>query len=150
MATIMALQRKVYTNDSTIGRLTFDGKFECFTLEDRVRAVKVKGLTAIPEGNYEVVITFSNAFQRRLPLLLNVPNFSGIRIHPGNRPKDTEGCILVGQSTAPDFIGSSKAAFEALEGKLKKALKSGKVIIQVSGGTERDVALSDDLESLTA
>jgi len=77
--------RHTFTERSTIGSLYLNGKFECYTLEDVVRVgEKVPGATAIPEGIYPVQITFSNRFKRDLPLLLNVPNFDGIRIHTGN------------------------------------------------------------------
>src|SRR3989442_1816583 len=94
----MELRRKVFTSNSTIGELLINGKLECFTLEDRIRppGVKVPGQTAIPEGSYEVIVTLSQRFKRDLPLLLNVPNFRGVRIHTGNTELDTEGCILVG------------------------------------------------------
>lgn len=77
--------RHTFTGRSTIGSLYIDKKFECYTLEDVVRTgPKVHGQTAIPEGTYEVQITFSPRFKRDLPLLLNVPNFEGVRIHTGN------------------------------------------------------------------
>jgi hypothetical protein len=99
----LRLTRKEFTDRSTIGELHVNGVFECFTLEDTVRPVKIKGETAIPEGRYEVVVNFSERFQRPLPLLLNVPNFEGVRIHPGNTDKDTEGCILVGWTKVSFF-----------------------------------------------
>ena len=127
----LTLTRTDFTNDSTIGELSVNGKFECFTLEDKVRPVKIKGMTAIPAGAYEVVINFSERFQRPLPLLLNVPNFDGIRIHAGNTAKDTEGCILVGQVKQKNFIGTSRLALEALFKKLKKASLSEKIFIHI-------------------
>ena len=128
----LTLTRTDFTNDSTIGELSVNGKFECFTLEDKVRPVKIKGMTAIPAGAYEVVINFSERFQRPLPLLLNVPNFDGIRIHAGNTAKDTEGCILVGQVKQKNFIGTSRLALEALFKKLKKASLTGKIFIHIA------------------
>jgi hypothetical protein len=104
---------------STIGELYIDGKFQCYTLEDVEREVKIKNETAIPKGTYKVVITYSNRFKKQLPLLLNVPNFEGIRIHTGNTNHDTEGCILVGQTRSNDFIGSSRNAFNELFKKIK-------------------------------
>lgn len=125
------LKRIEFTDDSTIGELSIDGTFECYTLEDKVRPVKVKGLTAIPAGDYEVIINYSARFKRQLPLLLNVPGFDGIRIHTGNTSKDTEGCILVGKTKGKDFIGLSKAAFNALFEKMKKASERGKIFIHI-------------------
>jgi hypothetical protein len=125
----MRLLRRGYTPTSTEGELLIDGRFECYTLEDTVReGPKVYGQTAIPAGRYKVTVTHSPRFQRRLPLLHNVPNFTGIRIHVGNRPAETEGCILVGadRTTLTDaWIGRSKVAFDALLPKLEAAQARG-------------------------
>ena len=124
--------RKELTAKSTIGELHVDGKFECFTLEDAVRPVKIKGLTAIPAGVYEVVVNFSQRFQRPLPLLLNVPNFDGVRLHAGNTDADTEGCLLVGKTKGADFIGASRAAFDAVFAKIQRATAREKVFIEIA------------------
>jgi hypothetical protein len=124
--------RKELTARSTIGELHVDGKFECFTLEDAVRPVKIKGVTAIPAGVYEVVVNFSQRFQRLLPLLLNVPNFDGVRIHAGNTDADTEGCLLVGKTKAADFIGASRAAFDAVFAKIQRAAAREKIFIEIA------------------
>lgn len=111
---ILTLVRKKLTPQSTLGELSVDGKFLCYTLEDCVRKEKIKGQTAIPAGRYRVVVTWSQRFQRYLPLVLNVPNFEGVRIHTGNTDKDTEGCILVGQLRGIDSVGQSRLAFAKL------------------------------------
>ncbi len=109
------------TDISTIGELYIDGIFECYTLEDIEREVKIKCETAIPKGTYKVIINQSNRFKKLMPLLLNVPNFEGVRIHSGNTNHDTEGCILVGQTRSKNFIGQSRKAFDKLFKKMQTA-----------------------------
>jgi hypothetical protein len=117
----ITIKRLYKTNTSTIGELFIDGIFECFTLEDVERPIKIKNETAIPKGTYKVIINQSNRFKRLLPLLLNVPNFEGIRIHSGNSNHDTEGCILVGQTRNKNYIGQSRKAFNKLFKKMQGA-----------------------------
>ena len=109
------------TENSTIGELFIDGKFECYTLEDKEREVKIKCETAIPKGTYKVIINYSNRLKKQMPLLLNVPGFEGVRIHAGNSNHDTEGCLLVGQARTTDYITKSRKAFEKLFAKMKLA-----------------------------
>jgi hypothetical protein len=90
--------RSIYTSKSTIGNFIVNNKIFCHTLEDVVRpkgSLKIPGQTAIPSGRYEVILSFSNRFQKILPEILNVPNFTGIRLHGGNTNVDTDGCLLV-------------------------------------------------------
>ena len=115
----LELTRTNFTEMSTIGELRINGEFLCFTLEDAVRDGKIYGKTAIPYGEYDVEITFSPRFQKYLPLIKDVPNYSGVRIHTGNTAQDTEGCILVGISKGYDFIGGSRKAFALLMDKIK-------------------------------
>lgn len=131
----LQLTRKTYTTNSTIGELLVDGKFQCFTLEDPVRPAKIKGITAIPAGTYNVIISFSSRFKQDMPLLENVPNYEGIRIHPGNFAKDTEGCLLVGKTKAADSVGTSREAYHDLFALLKAELDGGgKVTISIIDG----------------
>lgn len=127
----LRVERTDRSADSTIGELSVDGQFECYTLEDAVRPVKIKGKTAIPAGCYEVIINQSQRFGRRLPLLLDVPDFEGVRIHPGNTAADTEGCILVGNTKSEGFVGESRAAFAQLFDKLEAAARTGKIFINI-------------------
>ncbi len=113
----------------TIGELYIDGQFECFTLEDVVRGCKLPGLTAIPSGEYTLVIDLSSRFGRLMPHLLEVPGFSGIRIHSGNTDKDTEGCILVGRERCVDHVEQSHLAFTHLFDKLEHS--SAPITIQI-------------------
>lgn len=127
----LLLKRLHKTNNSTIGELSIDGKFQCYVIEDIERVEKVKGKTAIPKGTYQVVITMSNRFKKNLPLLLNVPNFEGVRIHSGNTALDTEGCLILGKTRAIDFVGNSKLAMSEFMSKLESALKVSKVFITI-------------------
>lgn len=97
------LKRTARRKNYTLGRLEIDGKKFCDTLEPTWRDIgwgrpgrKVKGRTAIPEGRYPVVITWSERQEQWLPLLLHVPQFDGVRIAAGNTEADTQGDILVG------------------------------------------------------
>lgn len=139
----LILERIHNTSTSTIGKLFIDGTFQCNTLEDvdrdllqtdsldKIKSVKVYGKTAIPKGKYEVQVTFSNRFQKNLPLLINVPGFEGIRIHPGNTSEDTDGCILPGKWVEENVVQDSRVNFEPVFSKIQNGLKSGKVYITI-------------------
>jgi hypothetical protein len=88
------------------------GTFICHSLEDTERDLsytpKVEHPTAIPRGTYRITLSHSPKFRRMLPLLENVPMFTGIRIHSGNTPADTSGCILVGEKAGEGIIKNSR------------------------------------------
>jgi hypothetical protein len=100
----------------TIGKLYVDGELFSDVLEDKVRpnGEKVYGQTAIPAGTYKVILNMSNRFKCIMPLLLNVPNFEGIRIHSGNTSEDTHGCLLVGKNTEKGKVTESRKIFKNL------------------------------------
>lgn len=127
----LKLIRRTKTDKSTIGDLFINGEWYCYTLEDaeRPNGEKVYGDTAIPLGTYIVTVDFSPHFNRLLPHVLNVPNFEGIRIHPGNTDKDTEGCILVGSTKEIDFIGNSRETFEPLFAKIQEAVNQKEQVL---------------------
>jgi hypothetical protein len=123
------IKRLHRTKNSTIGEMTIDGKFECYTLEDVERDVKIKCETAIPKGSYKVIINQSNRFKKFLPLLLKVKGYEGVRIHSGNSNHDTEGCILVGRTRSVDYIGQSRKAFDSLFKKMQDSKEEISLII---------------------
>lgn len=116
------IKRKTFTEDSTIGEMFIDGKFFCYTLEDKYRQVdgkpvsewKIHKQTAIPKGTYKLIVAMSQRKKILTPRLVDVEGFSGILIHSGNISADSEGCVLIGDTKKKDFVGKSKAAFDRL------------------------------------
>ncbi len=135
METVLRVKRHWFSDKSTISEWFFDNSTErqCYGLEDRVRApgVKIDGQTAIPEGLYRVVLEYSNRFKKITPLLLNVPGFQGIRIHPGNTNSDTLGCLLPGSEKDYDMVLGSRVAYQDLYEKLSRAMNAGKVSVDI-------------------
>jgi len=121
----------------TVGRLAVDGMYLCDTLEDVVRDLnmdgdlddsgeeKIYGETAIPFGRYRVLITRSPKFKRELPEILDVHNFTSIRMHAGNSTDDTAGCILVGENKIKGHLVRSRYWETQLVERLKYFLLYG-------------------------
>lgn len=151
----LLLYRIARRDTYTIGHLYIDGKYFCDTIEDKdrglsqnmqpsvIRAMKRKGVTAIPTGRYRVTLEVkSPKFSAKkyeknygfcdgyLPRLINVPGFDGVLIHIGNTARDTEGCLLVGKNTKVGKVLESRAVFVKLYEELKKANNSIYITIQ--------------------
>ena len=103
----------------------------------KINQIKIKGRTAIPKGTYKVVLSVSPKFKDRawakkygglVPEILDVKGFSGVRIHPGNRASDTEGCPLVGDNTAVGRLTNSTNRYYELMDKLVPAWDRGEEI----------------------
>ena len=126
----LILTRIARKAEYTIGRLEDEnGKKLCDTLEPIWRnydggELKIPKKSAIPEGTYRVVTTYSLRFRKYLPLLVGVPGFEGVRIHAGNTSRDTEGCILVGQNIQVGKVLWSRITLE----KLMKLIENEKEI----------------------
>ena len=119
--------RRVALKDTyTIGKLEkkVEDGYEriCDVLEDAVRdGEKIYGQTAIPYGRYEIdMSSISPAFKKRewakkykgiVPLLKDVPNFSGVRIHPANSAEELQGCLATGLNTSVGRVTSSTAMY---------------------------------------
>lgn len=146
----IVIDRKWKKDTYTIGKLYVNGEFFSNTLEDKDRGLtssmtleeinkkKIYGQTSIPSGTYEVKMTYSNRFNSRVwgkkyggkvPELLNVKGFGGVRIHPGNKAADTLGCILVGKNSAVGMVTNSQTYyFKLLDDYIVPAVKKGEKI----------------------
>jgi len=49
----------------------------------------------IPAGTYPLRLTWSPRFKKLMPLIDEVPDREGIRIHMGTKPEHSTGCVLV-------------------------------------------------------
>ena len=107
------------------------------TLEE-INKKKIYGQTAIPSGTYEVKMTYSNRFHSRawgkkyggkVPELINVKGFGGVRIHPFNRASESLGCIAVGKNSAVGMVTNSQAYyFKLLDDYIVPVVKKGEKI----------------------
>lgn len=120
------LHRRFFAPKYTIGTFFIDNVRYSDTLEDTNRDLnkdgklsgegeqKLYGLTAIPYGTYKVQLSYSPKFRRVLPEIIDVPHFVGIRIHAGNFPTDTDGCILLGENKIKGGLLSSSKYVDML------------------------------------
>lgn len=140
----LKLERKWKKEKYTIGNLYVNGVFFSNVLEDTVRGlrqdmtpeeiqkIKIHGQTAIPSGRYEIRVTLSARFRRQLPILLNVPGYAGVRIHPGNTDANTEGCLLPGKNDRVGQVSNSRATMAALQKQIEEAIyQNSKVYIEI-------------------
>lgn len=145
----LILQRTHEVGNTTFGKLFHNNKFLNYTLEDKVRDIKIKHETAIPAGTYQVIINKSERFKQLMPLLLNVPNFEGVRIHKGNYA-DLETFLKEVPLSNP-VITNSKIRYEVTKENQKSLfsiynikLDLGSYTIQNTGTTYRINILQDN------
>lgn len=109
----ITVKRFQFEENFTYGKMYLNGIFFCNTLEDTYRGqdlsnIKVYGETAIPNGKYKTIVSYSPKFKKELPELLNVPYFTAIRIHTGVGINSTDGCILIGDNVNGIFMSNAK------------------------------------------
>lgn len=145
--------KRIYKGDKyTIGNLYINGtqKF-CDTLEDtdrsldksmsidEIKSIKQPSITAIPTGKYSIAMDIQSPKFKHykqyafcdgyLPRLVGVPGFDGILIHIGNKPEDSDGCILVGKNKVKGQVINSTKTFKELYSVLKNAVNNHEEII---------------------
>ena len=141
----LRLERKYRNNNYCIDKLYINGKYFSDVLEDpdrgltdtmsleEIKKIKIKGNTCIPYGTYNITITYSPRFKKNLPLLNNVKGFDGIRIHSGNKPQDTEGCLLPGFNKVKGQVIDSRVTTDKLIAQIQQVLnKKKKVTITIT------------------
>lgn len=143
----LLLNRLTFTHLSTIGELFVDGLKYAVTLEPAFKTDNTKP-RAIPAGTYTVTCRHSPRFERIMPHIEGVPGFDGVLIHWGNFPKDTEGCVLVGNAVdpKPDMIDTSRKTFDLL---MPHLLHADEITIEIAGEQEEPLeSVPDDGQSL--
>lgn len=146
----ITVMRKPSAKGATLSTWHVDGQPQCVGVEDEIRPYGQYryGVTAIPDGTYGVVIDRSNRFSARagrdvfLPRLVDLPGkvrlfggrpvgTCGIRIHGGNRPEDSEGCLLPGSRFGADgrTVEASQAALAPLFVKIQAAIQRGEQVL---------------------
>lgn len=134
MEVLEAVLERAWKRDTyTIGKFLINGQRFSESIEDRdrgltqdmdlkeIQRIKVFGQTAIPTGIYTVKMTYSPKYKRQMPEVLNVPGYSGIRIHSGNTADDTEGCIVLGRNTKVGMVTESRKTCKEFERLLEAA-----------------------------
>ena len=139
----LELSRLWYTQQSCCGQLDAPG-LKLYTLELPVR----DGLpgSAIPPGRYPIRLLSSPKFMQAglkdkwieqysllMPHVICPPR-SQIMIHWGNDVENTTGCIIVGRTHEPDFVGESRYGFAELYYLIYKSAIAGDCFITIEGG----------------
>ena len=130
----LLLVREIKNEKQTHGLLFKIGKddkreFICYTLEDKERDVKIKKPNS--NTNRQIYCYCHNVakIQKELPLILNVPNFSGVRFHGGNNENDSEGCPLLGMVRHMDAISNCAPAVALVTKMIKEAKEAQLTIV---------------------
>lgn len=132
-----AWKKKGYTISRVFldGKRFGDGRKYCNALEDEDRGLtsdmtvdeilkkKKYGETAIPTGRYKVTMSWSPRFKKEMPLVNAVKGFTGVRLHSGNTPKDTLGCILFGANDKVGEVCNSRYWTTMLTAIIKSAIE---------------------------
>ena len=139
----VVLKRIYRCPEYTIGKIYVDNKYITDTLEDTdrdlvqtmsesvIKKLKVYGQTAIPYGEYAITLKLespkfkSKAWAKicdgKVPRILDVKGFDGVLIHPGNKPGDTLGCVLLGENKVKGQVINSQKKFADFYEAIKNA-----------------------------
>jgi len=111
----LLLIRDSFSDKAVIGKLYLNSEFYGHTLELPWKDNQ-KRVSCIPKGVYEVKKrhTQKSKYKYEHLHILDVPDRELILMHIGNYPKNSKGCILLGNTRALNFVGDSRKAFYKL------------------------------------
>ena len=110
--------------------------FLAYTLEDQYNPTKIYGETRIPSGTYKLTLRAEGGFHNRylsrygadwhkgMIYVNQVPQYSFILWHVGNKNLDTKGCLLLSKTQKDAFGGASRAAYEEVYPIVRDAILS--------------------------
>lgn len=108
----IVVQRFSHDSVCTLSRIYFD---------DMVFYGLEPAQPIVEDGNYLLTFTHSPRFSgkypynklhtSKVPLINGVAGHAGVRIHVGNYPSDTDGCLLIGNTCSHAFVGDSVKAY---------------------------------------
>ena len=148
----ITVERRILTPESTEGEMLLDGTFECYTLEPKDRRYAITSIDGGPVKPYAIpaaiyfwkkYLSPSHGFE--VVLVEGVPGFTSIEIHPGNVPKDTLGCTVVGTFEQQNFVGHSKEEFGRLMAKLPDSGTIEYIYAPVPPGQQIENPPNDDV-----
>ena len=144
----LLLLRYSTTDEDTLSALYIDGVLACYALEDEHRTVKVFGETRIPAGTYKLKLREHGGFYTRYTArwswhkgmieVMDVPGFTDILMHLGNKDDDTAGCILVGNTAEVNTINPgennllrSRDAYVRVYPKIAEGIEQGDTELEI-------------------
>ena len=92
--TTITLTRQKKKGKAVNGTMSFEMFNRDYELETFSQPTLENADFLIPEGTYPVERTWSPKFKKFLPIINDVPDREGIRIHRGSIPEHSQGCIL--------------------------------------------------------
>ena len=131
---------------STLSHLYIDGIFQCYLLEDKIRADKITKQTAIPTGDYQLIVNTWGSMNTKYKSIMGkvhegmieidqLPNFDYVYIHIGNTYSQTAGCPLTGlgfEFYYGDYqVTQSRKAYDLVYPKLLKIAQSKESQIRI-------------------
>ena len=123
----LTLTRTSKTGNAVRGSIVLPfTKYPCSDREEQDIAIKTleNADFIIPAGTYPLKRTYSYKFKKLLPILENVPDREGIRIHRGTKPEHSQGCILT------DMYGQS--TLDIMLNRLNEFYNEEEIVLQIS------------------